>query len=250
RHGHGHRQVGLSRSRGPDPEDDVMGANGVDVALLPQALGRDDAVATGDENGVEEDLPERGVRSLGENPGGLLHVLRVERIACPKQVVERPEHRFRQPRLLFLALDRHLGAAVTDAHARGLLEEAKILVLHPGERLGEPGIVEFHSAGDLGQGASFSSASRMDSGTTTRSASLCRSLAASPSEISPTATSSAREKGSLPSSRRKTSTAKRARSIRVASAPARISARAVDGPFIPLRATAAIPKRRTSTTAP
>ena len=54
----GHRQVGLAGAGRPDAEDDVVGADGVDVALLRQPLGGDGPRAAADQDGVVKDLAQ------------------------------------------------------------------------------------------------------------------------------------------------------------------------------------------------
>ncbi len=91
---HGHGQVGLAGAGRADAEDDVVVADGLDVPLLRQPLGRDDPVARGDEDGVAEDLLERD--PLPGQLGGLVHVLQVERVAALHQLVQLAHQRLGQ----------------------------------------------------------------------------------------------------------------------------------------------------------
>ena len=56
--GQRHGQVGLAGARRADAEHDVVVADGVDVALLRQPLGRDGPRAPGDQDGVREDVAQ------------------------------------------------------------------------------------------------------------------------------------------------------------------------------------------------
>ena len=82
-HRHGHGQVGLAGAGRADAEDDVVVPDGLHVATLTHVLGRDDAVAGGDVDGVAEHLARR--LPLRHQLGGLVDVLQVERVAARRR---------------------------------------------------------------------------------------------------------------------------------------------------------------------
>jgi hypothetical protein len=88
RHRHGHGEIGLAGARRADAEDDVVLADGVDIRLLREALGRHRAVAVGDEDGVEEDLAQLRVRIGQHHLARLLHVLEAQRKLALDEVLQ------------------------------------------------------------------------------------------------------------------------------------------------------------------
>ena len=75
RDSHRHRQVGLAGPSGANAKNDIVFPDGVDVALLAEALGSDRTLLGRDLNYLALDLPEGLILMLGKVPEGQLYVV-------------------------------------------------------------------------------------------------------------------------------------------------------------------------------
>ena len=139
-HRHGHGQVGFAGARRADAEDDVVGPDGFDIALLVEALGGDAPLHGGDVDRVQEDILDRGALIVLENLDGVLHVLGQDRIACLQEAVEFLEHPLGQTHLGLRPLQGHLVAPHVVLHPQAAADDGQVLAVLAVESLGQ-GIV-------------------------------------------------------------------------------------------------------------
>ena len=133
RHRHRHRQVGLSRTRRPDAEDDVVLADGVDVRLLVEALGRHRPVAVGDVDGVEEDVFQVGGRVRQHHLAGLLHIFQSQRVLALDQLSQLREQLLGEHDPLRLTRDEEDIPALSDVDPEPLLDQLEVFAPPAGE---------------------------------------------------------------------------------------------------------------------
>ena len=133
---HRHRQVGLAGAGGADTENDIVIANRVDVELLVDALGRDDALVGRDVNRVEENIFQLGVAVAANNSNRVLDVARIDRVAVLQQIVNLADHFARERLLSVRARNSERSAGDADANAERGLDRADVCVMLP-EQVGK-----------------------------------------------------------------------------------------------------------------
>src|SRR5207245_4052344 len=133
-HRHRHGQIGLAGAGGPDPEDDVVLADRVDVRLLVETLGRDGTVPVRDIDGVEEDVLEVRVRVREQHLARLLHVLEPQRILALDQLGQASQQFLGERDLRRLTGDEEDVPALSDMDPEPLLDQLEVLAPPAGER--------------------------------------------------------------------------------------------------------------------
>ncbi len=123
---HRHREIGLSRARGPDPEDDVVVPNRLHVARLVRAAWRNRLLGGGADL-RREDLPAPSAVQLG-GAGGVGHVVLGELVPATHEASELAEEIRDDVDLLRLSADRDLPASRRDVHAEAALQIAEVIV--------------------------------------------------------------------------------------------------------------------------
>ena len=128
-----------------DGEDDVALADGVDVALLRQALGRDGAGAAADQNGVREDLLQVGVGVAAQDLGGAAHVLGPDGAAAAGHAVELLDQAAGLRDGVRAAHQGQLVAARVQAHVGFELDALQVGVALAEQHQGHAVVVEDHA---------------------------------------------------------------------------------------------------------
>ena len=150
-----HRQVGLAGPRRPDAEHDVVLADGVDVALLGQALGGDGPRAAGDQDRVVEDVAQVDAAVGAQRDGRAADVLRADRRAGAGHAVELLDQAARDDDVVPRADDGQIVAAAVDLRAGLTLDQLEVRVPLAEERQGDPVVLQSQALGDqpLGDGS-------------------------------------------------------------------------------------------------
>ena len=134
-----HREVGLARAGGADPEGDRRAPDRVDVALLRDGLRRDLLAAVAPDDGVE-DLAH--VLAGLERPEHRVDGVAADLVAALDQLDELVDHRARALDVLVVALERQLVAAQADRALQPLAQRVEHAVGDPGQ-LGRDGVGDF-----------------------------------------------------------------------------------------------------------
>ena len=119
-----------------------MAPDGVDVALLGHALGRDGALVGGDVDGVEKDLLQVRLAVAAQDADGVVDVAAVDGVAPLQQAIELAHDLPRQFRFGLVALNLHLGAVHPKLDAQCPLRDLQVLVLVAQKLPEQPRIVE------------------------------------------------------------------------------------------------------------
>jgi hypothetical protein len=119
-----------------------VGADGVDVDFLVEALRRDDALVRGDVDGVEKDVAQVRAAVARKDAHRVVHVARIDGIALLEEPVELPHHSARELALNRITLDVDASRGGRDAHTEQSLEAPQVFVLLAGDLMDEPLIVE------------------------------------------------------------------------------------------------------------
>jgi len=114
---------------GPIPKTIIVIANRVDVELLVDALGRDDALVGRDVNRVEENIFQLGVAVAADDSNRVLDVARIDRVAVLQQIVNLADHFARERLLRVRARNSERGAGDADANAERGLDGADVCVM-------------------------------------------------------------------------------------------------------------------------
>ena len=147
-HGHGHGQVGLAGAGRPHPEDDIVGADGFDVAFLVEALGGDAPLHGGHEDRVQEDVLDGDALLVLQDLDGVLDVLGDHRVAGGQQFVEFQENPLGQADVRFLPGQVHLVAPHLQFYPQTAADDLEILAVLAVEGLGQSIVRQ----GELGPG--------------------------------------------------------------------------------------------------
>jgi hypothetical protein len=117
-------------------------ADRVDIELLVDALGRDDALVRRDVNRIKEDILELDVAVAAEDSDRVLNVAWINGIAALQEIVELAEYLARERLLCVRSRDSKRGAADADSYAERLLYGADMCVMLSEEVGKEPRVVE------------------------------------------------------------------------------------------------------------
>ena len=129
RHRHRHRQERLAGAGGADREDHVVAADGVDVALLPERLGRDQLLAGRHRDGVAEHRLEVGLGVGGDHAHRRPHLAAADRRPRAQQLGQLGDRALGPAHLALVALEHDVVAAGHDAHVQLGLEGAEVVVV-------------------------------------------------------------------------------------------------------------------------
>ena len=148
RYGHGHGEISLAGASRADAEDDIVGANGLDVTLLIETLGGDAPLHGGDVNRVQKDVLDGGALLVLQDLDGVLDVLGDHRVAGSQQLVEFQEDQPGQVDVGFPSGQGHLVAPHLQFHPQTATDDLEILAVLAVEVPGQ-GVVR---KGELGAG--------------------------------------------------------------------------------------------------
>ncbi len=106
-----------------------MVANRVDIQLLVEALGRDDALVRRDINRIEENVLQVGIAIATQNPNSVFDVAAEHRMPALEQLVQIAEQLARHRLFGMASGDAQGGAGHRDANAEGLLDGADVRIV-------------------------------------------------------------------------------------------------------------------------
>src|SRR5579872_5114504 len=121
---HRHREVGLAGTGRTDAEHDVMVADSIDVKLLVDALGRDDALMRRHIDRIEEDVLQVGIAVAAQDPNAIFDVAAEHRMSALEQLVQIAEQLARHRLFGMASRDAQGGTGHGDTNAERLLDGA------------------------------------------------------------------------------------------------------------------------------
>jgi len=123
RHRHGHRQIGFAGSRRPDAEDHIIVADGLDVFLLLDALGRNRPLMRGNKDVVEKNIFQITIEVFAENTDGIDNITIINRIAFLDQVCQLCQQPLGELHMSLFPSDAELIPSEMDPHVKLLFND-------------------------------------------------------------------------------------------------------------------------------